>query len=174
MIKLNKKIYDRLILQAEEAKELGLQKLADGIVSAMPPTPVDNEEKYNVSEAELNDFVYKQLWKVALNIVSFYDAKSIDVEKISDTLNYLGEKIKNDIERSLGKYGCISDLEEPLPGTIMVKKSNPEHVSDEALRQFETLISALERSGDLPKDASYEDLEILLNKLEKEEAESKI
>ena len=44
MKNLNETVHARMLLQAEEAKEIGFTKLADRVLSAMGPVPRDEKE----------------------------------------------------------------------------------------------------------------------------------
>lgn len=99
MKKINKVAYNKLCLQAEEAKALKINKLADNIYSAIGPIP--DEEKYTYSYKELNVDVHKEMWKIATNVLHYYDLESIDAKKLDETLQNITNNFIKEIKASL-------------------------------------------------------------------------
>jgi hypothetical protein len=66
MKKINKLAYERLLIQAQEARQMGLIKLADSITQALTPNPEDESvEDVSYSFAELEDDIHNGMWKLA-------------------------------------------------------------------------------------------------------------
>ena len=59
--KLAKAAYDRIVLQAEEARDLGLTKLANSVFEVVGP--VAREEKLTYNEEDLVSDAEAVLWK---------------------------------------------------------------------------------------------------------------
>lgn len=115
MKKLNSIVYNKLLLQAEEAKEQNLEKIANGILGALTPYPED--EKINYSFSELNDDVYHNLWSLATNVLKYHNLESVDAEKIHETIEIFAEKFISELETTLGVEPCaIGPLEPKLLG----------------------------------------------------------
>lgn len=114
MKKVNSVIYYKLLLQAEEAKDRNLTKLANGIVKAIGSMP--EEEKVNYSYSELQDDLYDGLWKLAANIIKYYDLNSVDAEKLDKTLESLANKVINEVEKTLDIDLVIGPYEVKVPG----------------------------------------------------------
>lgn len=115
MKKLNKTVYEKLILQAEEAKEQNMIKLANAILSSLTSTPETENVSYCI--AELNRDVYHDLWKTATNILKYYDLDSVDAEKIDETIEIFASKFISELEHTLSiPEGTIGPLEDKLPG----------------------------------------------------------
>ena len=115
MKKLNETIYNKLLLQLEEAKAQGLTKLAEGILGAVGDSPSQTDETY--SYAELSDDIHKDLWKLATKVAYYNDLKSIDVEKVDATIVNFASKLLDELERALGTDSVvISPLEPKVPG----------------------------------------------------------
>lgn len=118
MIKLNNKIYYKMQLQVEEAKEQGMTKLAESVEYA-----IDNLHstyyKTQFSSEEMNQNVHKNLWKIATTLVAFHNIESVNIEKIDEVLISWAEKIINDLEKTLQVSDIIKGpLEPKLPGEI--------------------------------------------------------
>lgn len=114
MKKLNQVMYHKLLLQAEEAKELGMHKLASSILEAIGPYPEDNPETY--SYAQLQDDMHRGLWKLATQLMVYYDVKSADAEILNKTIVAWADKITNELEQTLNISDVKGPLEPSLPG----------------------------------------------------------
>lgn len=117
MKKLNSIIYHKLLLQAEEAKDREMIKLASGLLGSLGATPEDELVSYNFNELEQG--VYDGLWKLAMCVLKYHDLQSADAEKIHETLEVLASKIIEDVECSLGVDNTkIGPLEDVVPGEV--------------------------------------------------------
>lgn len=115
MKKVNPVIYERLLLQAKEAKDQGLIKLAEGVLNAIGPLPEDEDVSYDISS--LNDDVYDGMWKLATHVFKYHDITSANVEKIHDTIESFASKFIEELETSVGvSNAAIGPLESKLPG----------------------------------------------------------
>ena len=99
MKKLNKIIYQKLLLQAEEAKEQGMTKLASGVLGVLGPVPEDEKIAYNFETLQID--VYEGLWKLAACVVKYHDLESADVEKINIVLENLAEQLIKEVETAV-------------------------------------------------------------------------
>ncbi len=113
MIKLNSILYNKLILQAEEAKERKFIKLADGVTTALNDEVVSNQ---NYSYENLQNDVYTNMWKMAFNILGYHDLESVDVQKLDETITTLSSHILNSIEENIDKENKVGPNEPLLPG----------------------------------------------------------
>lgn len=116
MIKLSKKLYDRVLFAAEEAKDLEMNDLADGIISALGPTARDQDDPSIFSEADLKKEIYKNLWKLALDIAAYHDVQKMDIQKVGNELDVLSDYIFRDLEMVFGKIGVVGALDPKIPG----------------------------------------------------------
>jgi exoribonuclease R len=115
MKKLNSIVYEKLILQAEEAKEQNMTKLSSAILGSLTASP--ETENVTYSSGELNIDVYQDLWKTATNVIKYYNLESVDAEKVNETIEILANKFITELESTLGvPEGSIGPLEEKLPG----------------------------------------------------------
>jgi len=115
MKKLNTVIYQKLFLQAEEAKDQGMTKLASGIFNAIGPTTEDEHLPYNYDQ--LRNDIYQEMWKLASHVIKYHDVESADAEKIHDRLETLAQRFVEDVEEALGvDPSTVGPLETKLPG----------------------------------------------------------
>jgi len=115
MKKLNQVIYDKLFLQAEEAKDQGMTKLASGIFGAIGPTSEDERSAYDYNQ--LREEVYHEMWKLATHVIKYHDLESVDAEKVHDRLESLAQQFVDELEDSLGvDNSTVGPLETKLPG----------------------------------------------------------
>lgn len=114
MKRLNSTIYHKLLLQAEEAKDQNMTKLASGILGAIGPTPEGEEVKY--SSAQVEEDVHRGLWSLATCILKYHDVSSVDAEKINEVIETVASKFINEIEDSLNVNGVIGPLEPAVLG----------------------------------------------------------
>lgn len=115
MKKLNPIVYHKLLLQAEEAKDRGMTKLASGILNSLGSFPED--EKSNYDFTQLKEDVYQDLWKIASCVVKYHDLQSADAEKIHEVLEVFASKLIEEVERSLNVDNTqVGPLESKVPG----------------------------------------------------------
>ena len=115
MKKLNSVVYKKLILQAEEAKNQYMVKLASGLLNALGPVPEDDKTNYNFNE--LQEDVYQGLWKLAACVIKYHDLQSADAEKIHEVLEALASKLITEVEQSVNVDNTkIGPLETKVPG----------------------------------------------------------
>ena len=114
MKKLNKVIYNKLLLQAEEAKEFELKKIANGVINAIGSFPRDEIESF--SEKELKQDIYDGLWKLAMNVISYHDLESADIMKINASIEDISGRFINELETTLGVVGKIGPQEPKVFG----------------------------------------------------------
>lgn len=115
MKNLNPVVYEKLILQAEEAKEQNMPKLATAILGSLTSSP--EQELTTYASGELNNDIYRGLWKLATNVIKYYDLESVDAEKVNEVIEVLAKKFISEVEFSLGvEAGTIGPLEPKLPG----------------------------------------------------------
>lgn len=111
MKKLNSTIYNKLLLQAEEAKEQEMKKLSSGILEAIGSFASDENEEY--AYEELQNDIYKELWKISAKFIKYYDLKSLDAAKLDKTLTSVAEKLTSEIEKTLEVDEVLSGPFEP-------------------------------------------------------------
>ena len=114
MKRLNSTVYHKLLLQAEEAKDQDMVKLASGILGAVGPTPEEELVQYSVAQVE--DDVHRGLWSLATCILKHHDVSSVNAEKLNEVIETLASKFINEIEISLGVEGTIGPLEPSVLG----------------------------------------------------------
>jgi hypothetical protein len=115
MKKLNAVIYHKLLLQAEEAKEQKLTKLASGVLNALGPYP--EEETVQYASSDMEEDVHRGLWSLATCVLKYHDVSSVDAEKLDEVIESLASKFINELEDSLGIEGSrIGPLEPAVPG----------------------------------------------------------
>lgn len=115
MLKLNKILYNKLLLQAQEAKEQGDDKLAEAIFYTIGSMYEDEEAEY--SQINLQNDIYNGLWKLSGHIMKYYDLDSVNVENINAIVEPLANDFIEIIESKLGIMpGTIGPLEPKTPG----------------------------------------------------------
>lgn len=91
---MKKELYNKILLQTEEAKTFGLSKLASNIEES-----ISNVK--DVSFTDLDNLVEKNLWNIALNLISYNEVESVDILKLEEVLDELKEIIISNIENSI-------------------------------------------------------------------------
>ena len=113
--KINSIIYNKLLLQAEEAKDQNLTKLASDILLALGDAPEDHVVKYSFSEME--DDVNSGLWEVVSCILKYYDMESVDAEKLNSIIELYSSKFIQEITEFLNKENVkVGPLEPDVLG----------------------------------------------------------
>lgn len=113
MKKLNEIVYRRLLLQAEEAKEVGLHKLAGAVLSSIGPVPEDENSSY--SYGELQKDIHEGMWKLAANVMKYHDVNSVDIERVDEVLETFANNLIASVEETLGA-DLIGPLDPKVPG----------------------------------------------------------
>jgi hypothetical protein len=118
MAKLNKLAYDRLLLQAEEAKELGLHSLSRGMFFALKSAAEDaDKEVEEYSYEDLKDEMYQELWELASKVAQYYDVENMNAEKVNEVLEEMREEFIDRIEEALDIKDQVLGAREPkVPG----------------------------------------------------------
>ena len=117
MKKLDSVIYNKLLLQAEEAKEQGMIKLADAVFNSIGPLHEEERVTYNLEQLEAD--IHGGLWKLATCIIKYHDVNSLDAEKVNEAIESLASKMIKEVEQSLGvENDQIGKLEDKLPGEL--------------------------------------------------------
>lgn len=117
MKKISPVLYKKLYLQAEEAKDLGLTKLASGIFQAIGP--LAEEELSEYSYHELKEDIYVGLWKLSANVMKYYDVDGVQSEKLHDLIEDFTEEFINKIEEQIGvEPSDVGPLEPKVLGEI--------------------------------------------------------
>lgn len=108
---LKTSVYNRLLAQAEEAKERGMHKLASAILSSVGPLPED--EKVEYSYAQLEEDVYNGMWKLANHVIKYHNVDMVDAEKVHEILESLASRMMDELEEEIAEP---SPLEPKVPG----------------------------------------------------------
>lgn len=115
MKKLNVTVYNKLLLQAQEAREQGMIRLADAIEDAIGNEPAF--EKMEYSYGQMNEDIHKDLWKLATKLMIYYDLDSIPVELLDRSIISWAAILTDDIEKTLEVSDVVKGpLESKLPG----------------------------------------------------------
>ena len=110
-LKLNETAYKKLLAQAEEAKEQGMVKLANGIYEAIGPMAADENQEY--SYTQLKDDIHLDMWKMASRFMIYYDLNSVDAEKVNQTILRFAEAMTSDLEKTLKVESILKGPLEP-------------------------------------------------------------
>lgn len=116
MRKLNDVVYNKMILQAEEARSQNMERLAKGVYGSLTPSPED-DSNITYGSYDMNDDVYSGLWKLATCVIKYHNVESADVEKVNEAIEALASKFISEIENSLGvEPKIVGPLEPKLLG----------------------------------------------------------
>jgi|688.fasta_scaffold1051752_2 hypothetical protein len=110
MAQLNKIAHNRLLLQAEEARELGMVKLADAIMYVLEKSEPEQAE---YSHDDMSRDIYQGLWELASKVAKYYDVEDVKVEKLSKVIDSLAASFIDDLEEALGVEDQVKGPKEP-------------------------------------------------------------
>lgn len=115
MKKIGTVLYNKLLLQAQEAKDQGLTVLSERILEAIGPQPDDSPAPY--SHVELKEDIHRDLWKIASKLFVFYNLASVDALAVDrDIINWTSKTL-DELEKTLGVDKVVKGSNEPdLPG----------------------------------------------------------
>jgi hypothetical protein len=117
MKRLNSVIYNKLMLQAKEAEAQGLVKLAHNIFGVICGSPDDEKIQYSIGE--MQDEVQQELWKLASNVLKYYDTQSVDALKLNGVIELLTDKFIEDVKSAIHADPVIAGpFEPPVPGEL--------------------------------------------------------
>jgi len=115
MKRLNSVIYNKLMVQAEEAKIQGMEKLAHNILGAICGSPDDEAIQYSIGE--MQEEVHHELWKLASHILKYYDTKNVDALKLNGVIESLANRFIEDVGGVIHVDAVIAGpFEPPVPG----------------------------------------------------------
>lgn len=140
---MDKKFFKRLIAQAEEARELGLNKLAEDLDSVLSKTDVEFDEKLkNALEREQKemdkkiDMAFKPftdeslkrrareaIWDVAFAVFHHYKLPGVDSGKLAAFVDEWGDMLLEQVKEALPALSAeFPYKEEPLPGQSVIRR----------------------------------------------------
>lgn len=110
---LNKQLYNRLLVQAQEAKSYHMDKLASRVITSLGSLPEEDNVSYDLKEVK--DDIHQGMWNIATCLLKYHDISHVDIEKLDNILGYLTTSFINEIEESLD-LKKIGALETKVPG----------------------------------------------------------
>jgi hypothetical protein len=132
-------IFNKLLLQAEEAKLQGFDKLASGIYKAIESGPDDTDIEY--SDEDLHKDVYKSLWKLVDNVVEHCKSESVDSEKLDKLIDVFASDF---IEMITSAIKENSDQEEKHEDDLEDEEDSSEDEEDSDLEDEKSIEDDLE------------------------------
>ena len=115
MTKLNNTVYQKILLQTQEAQVRELKKLASAVLNGLGSLPRD-EENFSYSFQELRTDIYNGLWKLAFDVVGYHDLESTDIQKVDETICVLANKFIKEMETVLEVNDKVGPNEPKLMG----------------------------------------------------------
>jgi len=114
-MKINKTLYNKLLLQAEEAKLHGMVKLASDVVNSIDAFSEENAQEYSHDQMESD--ISSDAWKMATRIFNYYQVKTADIEKLNKIIIECSDNFIKSLEKEINKSGSLIGKSEPnLPG----------------------------------------------------------
>lgn len=113
MSKVNEILHRKLLATGEEAREFGLNKLANNIFETIGSFS-EKADQYDIEMLKEN--VVKHLWKASAEIMAYYDLESVDAEKLDKYLEEISEEFISEIKKTLNIDSTIGPLEPKLLG----------------------------------------------------------
>jgi hypothetical protein len=104
---------DRLTAQAEEARDLGLVKLADCIQEVIKDS---NEDSVEFQFSDVSASVEKLLWKSAAQVINYHNVNDADVTKVKRVIDHLVPIVIRELESSIDKQAKVGPLEPKIIG----------------------------------------------------------
>ena len=105
MKKVGSTLYNKLLLQAQEANDIGYEKLGQAINEAIGSVP---DESLEYSYEELSDDMYKEMWKITASICNYYNVTSLDAKALDPFMEDLSKeiiaKLEGKLKLKLGKH----------------------------------------------------------------------
>jgi len=119
---ISEKLQKRLLAQAEEAKTLGLTKVADQVGEAVAESePRDESVEYTYASDELVSDVEKLLWAAAIRVQDYFD-KTADAARLNDTIEHYAEDLIDSVRHTIGG-AIIGPFEPAVPGEAKERTS---------------------------------------------------
>lgn len=104
---------DRLKAQAEEARELGLVKLADCVNEVIPELTKEVTE-YDFDEVKAS--VEKLLWKSATQVINYHNVNDTDICKVQRVIDHLVPIVIRELESSIDRKAKLGPFESKIIG----------------------------------------------------------
>lgn len=104
----------KIVLQAQEANDQGLEKLAKNAIAAAKVTATELD---SYALDDLKEDIKRDLWKAAAKVMIYHDVDSVDIMKVDAALELVLDKCIAEIESSLNKKSSdVGVLEPKVPG----------------------------------------------------------
>lgn len=113
MTHVRKKIYDRIVAQAEEARDRGFDELSEFAFKSVGSFP---EEEYVYQKDEMENEVQTNLWKSAIEIIKYYDIVNADIGKINAIIKKCSEDLEKELKTSFDVKNQLGPFEEKVFG----------------------------------------------------------
>lgn len=110
---MEKEIYERLLLQAEEADSLGLYKIAENTYDVLSKsTPIDNEL---TSALDFKSHIQREIFQLFIEYANFYNIKDADLVHLDRCADNMTKMFLKEAQLTFGNE-LISEKELDLPG----------------------------------------------------------
>lgn len=117
---ITKTMLNRLQAQAEEAKMLGLTKIASSLseqVEKHSDHVRDTEELYVYSGEQMREDVEKALWTAIVRVADFYGA-NFDAEKAQVSVDKIASDLVDEVRINVGATDGVGAYEASVPGEV--------------------------------------------------------
>ena len=112
-------LHQRLQLQAAEASELGLTKIASNIFVATSNQEVIQDNKfYAYSSEEFEKDLEAQLWAAALRVADFHGITKLDSVAVQKVVEKMAGELTSELCTASGHLAGIGENEPVLPGEL--------------------------------------------------------
>lgn len=99
MKKISETLYNKLYIQAQTAKEVGLVSLGNAIDETIGAFPEESPKEYSYDQ--LSEDVYKEIWKVTASISEYHNVESLDIGKLDPYIQEITIRVMDAIEDKL-------------------------------------------------------------------------
>lgn len=115
---IKKNLFNRLVLQAEEAEIQGLTKVAESLTTQITKNADnlrDDSVLYRYSAAQFGQDIHEKLWDFVIRTADFYNV-SLEAQEMQKIIERYAADMIHEISNKLGINHSIGAYEEPLPG----------------------------------------------------------
>ncbi len=117
MATLNKIAQQRLLLQAAEAQDRGLDQLSKAILAMVKNAAEESKDDY--SYEDMSAEIYQGLWELASKVAKYYNVEEVTAEKLDDVIEEIAENFINNIEEALQvESSQVGPSEPKVPGEV--------------------------------------------------------
>jgi len=121
-------MYNKLAVQASEAANLGLNKVAEALDNCLEVSVRPDGELYSYAQDEIQADVEKNIWQAMIRTADYYGS-TFDAANMQKVVEKLAANLMEEVRKDVGNTSGVGAYEPTVPG------EHREHITVEAIEE---------------------------------------